>query len=84
MFYTIFASASRVFIDWLQEEIFVRTGAKGHITSGSKDKVFYQLKFAKRDSLPVLRGMYYRKDVICLSRKRLKIEQILGTVELKL
>jgi hypothetical protein len=84
MFYTIFASASKVFIDWLQAEVYKRTGAKGHITSGSKDRFLYQLKYAKKDSLLVLRGMYHRKSVICLSRKRLKIEKILGTVGEKL
>ena len=80
MFYTIFASASRTFVDWLQTEIYKRTGAMGHITCGTPGKVLYQLKYAKKDSLLVLRGMYYEKHVTSLSRKRLKVERILGTV----
>lgn len=84
MFYTIFASASRTFIDWLQREVLKRTGAKGHITDGSPGRILYQLKYAKRDSLLVLRGMYYRGNVICLSRKKLKIQRILSTVGEKL
>jgi hypothetical protein len=84
MFYTIFASASRKFVDWLQGEIFRRTGSTGHVTSGSKARIFYQLKYAKKDSFLVLRGMYYGRGVICLSRKRLKVVKILGTVGEKL
>ena len=84
MFYTIFASASKNFVDWLRGGIQKRTGASGHITRGSPGRVLYQLKFAKKDSLQVLRGMYPRKGVICLTRKRLKIEKILRTIDEKL
>ena len=84
MFYTIFASASRQFVDWLQEEIYTRTGVRGHLTCGSPDRILYQLKYAKKDSLRVLRGMYYNKRVISLSRKRLKVDKILGIVGEKL
>ncbi len=80
MFYTIFASASKKFVDWLQAEIYKRTGAKGHITCGSVGRAFYQLKYAKKDSLLILRGMYYDKRIVSLSRKRLKIEKILSIV----
>lgn len=84
MFYTIFASASRKFVDWLQAEIHQRTGATGHVTCGSPGRVLYQLKYAKKDSLPILRAMYHGKHVISLSRKRLKVERILRTVGEKL
>ncbi len=84
MFYTIFASASKSFVDWLRSEIRKRTGVSGHVTSGSANRVLYQLKYAKKDSLVVLRKMYYSKSVVCLSRKRLKLKKILGTVEEKL
>ena len=79
MFYTEFISASKVHIDWIREEIYNRIGVKGHITGGVKSSV-YQLKFAKNDSLKVLNKMYHSPDVICLSRKRLKIEKILSIV----
>ncbi|MEK7156279.1 MAG: hypothetical protein AAB790_00530 [Patescibacteria group bacterium] len=84
MFYTIFASASRTFIDWLQAEVYKRTGARGHITCGAPRGVLYQLKYAKKDSLPILHAMYYKRRVISLSRKRLKVERILSTVGEKL
>lgn len=83
MFYTCFASASKAYVDWLQGEIFSRLKIKGNI-SQTKKHIFYQLKYAKTDSLKLLRKMYYSKSVVCLGRKRLKIERILGTVDWKL
>lgn len=83
MIYTCFASASRPHIEWLQKEIFQRINVLGHITHAEGHSI-YQLKYAKADSLALLRKMYYSKRVVCLSRKRLKIERILGTVGAKL
>ncbi len=83
MFYTDFVSASKAHIDWLRAEISSRIGISGHISHGKKVSV-YQLKYAKSDSLKLLRKMYYSRRVVCLSRKRLKIERILATVGQKL
>lgn len=83
MFYTAFVSASEFHINWLQEEIFRRLAIRGHITVVN-GKSLFQLRYAKADSLKILGHMYYTPDVICLSRKRLKIERILGTVGEKL
>ncbi|TSC87042.1 MAG: Uncharacterized protein G01um10148_147 [Parcubacteria group bacterium Gr01-1014_8] len=83
MFYTSFVSASREHIDWLQKEIFARLKITGHITQ-AKRNILYQLKYAKSDSLKLLKKMYHSSKVICLSRKRLKIERILSTVSEKL
>ena len=79
MFYTDFVSASQTHILWLQKEIFKRLGIKGHITKSKKSSV-YQLKYAKADSLKLLRELYPNKKVLCLSRKRLKIEKTLAIV----
>ena len=79
MFYTEFVSASLVHIIWLQEEIFKRLKIRGHITGGEKSSV-YQLKYAKADSLKLLKNMYYKKSILSLSRKRLKIEKMLSIV----
>lgn len=79
MFYTGFVSASRTHILWLQAEVYKRLGVPGHITKGKKSSA-YQLKYAKADSLKLLREMYYRKNVLSLTRKRLKIEKMLGIV----
>ncbi len=79
MFYTSFISASEKHIFWLQQEIFSRLHTLGHITK-QKSKNTFQLKYAKADSLKLLRSMYRSNDALCLSRKRLKIQTMLSIV----
>ncbi|MFZ2038954.1 MAG: hypothetical protein WAV11_03390 [Minisyncoccia bacterium] len=79
MFYTEFVSASQKHILWLQDEIFRRINIKGHITKGGNNSC-YQLKYAKSDSLKLLKKIYYKGDLICLDRKKLKIRKILGNI----
>lgn len=76
MFYTTLVSASKPHIEWLRREISRSIGIKGHITKAKKSSA-YQLKYAKRESLKLIPKLYYDKRVLCLSRKRLKIEAIL-------
>lgn len=76
MFYTVFISASKNHIDWLREKILKLIKIKGHITKSVSNST-YQLKYAKSESLKLLPKLYYNKDVICLSRKRIKIEKAL-------
>lgn len=78
MFYTTFASASRVHIEWLQKTIKRQLKIKGHVSS-SKMGTVYQLRFAKKESLILWKTMYY-DGALSLSRKRLKIEKILGII----
>ena len=80
MFYLEFASASLKHLLWLQEEIKKRVDVAGHIT-GRKKKVFFQLKYAKKEALEVIKKMYYTPRVVCLSRKRNKIEKALRVEE---
>ncbi|MBI5147711.1 MAG: hypothetical protein HZA37_00980 [Parcubacteria group bacterium] len=40
-------------------------------------KITHQLKYAKTESLKLLPRLYYDKNIICLSRKRRKIEKAL-------
>lgn len=84
MFYTSFVSASRAFVDWMQREIHERTGVTGSVSTAGRGAAFFQLKYAKADSLVILRKMYRAGSDIHLSRKRLKVEKILGTVGEKL
>ena len=79
MFYTVFVSASEAHIIWLRSEINRRLGLVGHINKSKKNPC-YQLKYAKRESLVLLRKIYYSPKVRCLSRKRLKIKQMLAIV----
>lgn len=83
MFYTTFVSASKRHIEWIRAEIFKRLKIRGHVTHDGR-KIVYQLKYAKNDSLKLLSKMYYSKRVLCLSRKRLKIERMLSIVRKRL
>ncbi|MEK7176231.1 MAG: hypothetical protein AAB704_00200 [Patescibacteria group bacterium] len=83
MFYLVFISASRKHIDWLRAEIASTLGVRGHLNKDGR-KIITQLKYAKKESLKILAKMYPSKEVICLSRKRLKIELILDIVGEKL
>ena len=83
MFYLIFASASRSFIDWIRLKIKSSTGSVGHITKDGKGST-YQLKYAKNESVSVLRKMYFSPKSIFLSRKKLKIDKMLTIVGQKL
>jgi len=76
MFYVEFISASKKHIDWLQKKLMEKIGIYGHITKTGK-KICYQLKYAKKEAVVVIKKMYYNPDVVCLSRKRKKIEKAL-------
>lgn len=79
MFYTTFVSASKDHIDWLQKSIFEYIRVKGHISKVESNSC-YQLRYAKKESIILLDKMYYSPTRISLSRKRLKIEQMLAIV----
>ncbi len=77
LFYLSFASASQIFITWLQNEIQRTFGITGHIVKAGKSSV-YQLRYAKRESL-ILQSIFYpNTNVLNLKRKRLKIMKILS------
>lgn len=84
MYYTTFVSASRAHVDWLQKKIEDTLGLHGHMTHGGPNGILHQLKYAKAESLPLLRKMYQTRDAIFLRRKRLKIEKMLRIVGEKL
>lgn len=79
MFYTTFISASGEHIKWLRSEISNKIAIKGHVTKSGNGACF-QLKYAKKESLILLKKMYYSSDVLHLSRKKLKINKMLGIV----
>lgn len=79
MYYTAFASGSMPFLEWLREEIFSRIRIKGHLTK-TQIKSGNQLKYAKKDSLILLRSLYYPKVKSYLLRKKLKIDKALAIV----
>ncbi len=77
MFYLEFISASKKHIDWLCSELNRRIKVIGHTTTSSKKNGCYQLKYAKKESVEIIKKMYYTPKVISLSRKRLKIQKAL-------
>ncbi|MDI6734485.1 MAG: hypothetical protein QMD50_03305 [Patescibacteria group bacterium] len=83
MFYTIFCSESKKHIIWLRNKIYELLKIKGHITK-SPVKTCYQLKYAKNESFKLIRKIYYSPDLICLKRKRLKIQKALAIIGLRL
>ena len=56
------------------EEIFKKLAISGHITGKGEKHTVYQLKYAKAESLLLLRMAYKRRNGVCLSRKKLKIQ----------
>src|SRR3989344_1486204 len=64
MFYTVFISASKAHIMWLQKKIQGLIGLQGHITGKGKERTIYQLKYAKTESLVLLKKIYYSRSVM--------------------
>lgn len=83
MFYTILISASKNHIEWLQKFIYKFLKIKGYITKSVNDSV-YQLRYAKVESLKLLSKLYYNSNIVCLSRKRLKIRKALSIIGIKI
>ncbi|MES2930519.1 MAG: hypothetical protein V4665_01930 [Patescibacteria group bacterium] len=81
MFYIQFVSASEKHILWLQDEIKRKIGISGHIVQDGQ-KIIFQLKYAKKEALVIIKKMYYNPSVICLFRKKLKIQKALK-IEIK-
>ena len=83
MFYTVFISASLKHLEWLRTRLIKTLKIKGHVTH-DKQKVAYQLKYAKSESLKILQKMYYNKKSPCLERKYLKIKKALSIIGMSL
>ena len=83
MFYLVFNSGSFKHIKWLQNINQRLLGVKGHIYA-DPNQTTYSLKYAKSESLPLLRKMYHTIGIPCLERKRLKIIKALAILKLTL
>jgi hypothetical protein len=77
MFYLEFVSASKKHIDWLKLELKKQLGILGHVTNGGV-KSICQLKYAKKEAIEIIKKIYYNQKVVCLSRKRVKVEKALN------
>ena len=76
MFYVQFTSASKDHISWLKNEIFLKVGVSGHVVHDGR-KITYSVKYAKKEALEIIRRMYYSSGVVCLGRKKSKIDEAL-------
>lgn len=74
MYYLNFTSASPKFLDWLQKTLKRLLSVSGTIVDSARCQ---NLRFAKVESSKIIKKMYYNPTVICLSRKRRKIQKTL-------
>ncbi len=79
MFYISFASASKIFVEWLRLQINKHLECNGHMKKAQKSST-YQLTYAKEESLRILRKIYASSRSISLNRKKLKTKKILAIV----
>ena len=63
MFYLTYSSASLSHITWLREEINKRLEIRGHVSKSKNKKSVYSLRYAKKESLVIIRRMYYNRGV---------------------
>lgn len=78
MLYTAFASGSKIFLEWIQGKINELYGINGKITLHRNS--YYQLRYAKNNSVLLLKQIYYQSNIPCLERKRFKINQALDII----
>lgn len=78
MLYAGFSSASINHLNWLNNMIENLLGFKGRIRISVRA---HQLVFAKKASLRLLKKIYYKDNLICLSRKRFKIREALSIIQ---
>lgn len=77
MFYLTFVSASKKHINWIRGMVGSMAKVRGYITKSKNDSV-YQLRYAKVESMRLLKKIYYSDTLPCLSRKRTKIEKAIA------
>lgn len=80
-----FISASKTHIDWLIKKIYTLTQTQGSLTrkkpTNPRASSLWRIKFSKRDSIKLLKWLYYQDDLPCLERKRKLMRKIFNLVE---
>lgn len=77
MLYTGFTSASSIHLNWLKEKIEDIYSLNGILKTSYRS---FQLLYAKKGSIVLLKNIYYKEDLPCLKRKQFKIKQALGII----
>ena len=54
-----------------------KIGGVGHMTSIKQKNIYYQLQYAQKSGVEIIKKMYYNPDSVCLSRNKKKIEMTL-------
>ena len=78
LLYTGFISASRNHLEWIKAKINNLYNIHGTIKYTGKST--YHLMYAKKNSIILLKKVYYTNTIVCLRRKRLKIEGALNII----
>lgn len=80
--YVSIVSASERFIEWLQTTVSRLTGAAGTVgvRRGNGKRPMWILRYAKADSIRVIRWMHYAPGLPSLERKRIKAEKFLSAL----
>lgn len=81
MFYLTFSSASLAHIEWLRGEMNKQAGVQGHISKARSESSIYNLRYAKAESLVIIKKMYYNPHILSLTRKKVKIQKALAAEE---
>jgi len=71
-----FISASKFHIEWLSKNIYKLLSVKGHAwerlpSRQDQTTSIWEIKFAKKESVKLLRQIYYKDDLPCLERKKI-------------
>ena len=80
-FYLSFASASISHLEWLRKKLNIYTGVVGSISRNSNHPSSIQLRYSKHEALLIVKKMYYCDKLVCLKRKRLKIDKSLNIIK---
>jgi hypothetical protein len=77
--YVSLVSASRRFLDWVQASVKRLAEVSGAVQhSGPSERSVWCLRYAKAESIRLLRWIYYAPDIPCLARKRDKAMKFLA------
>ena len=80
-----FISASEIHIKWLNRKINKLIFIKGHIwerkpARPDQTTSIHEIKFAKKESIKLLKWIYYQENLPCLKRKRVVAEKAMGKI----
>lgn len=82
--FTRFISASHNHIIWLRQQIKKLIDVNGALIKNTPNKLnrvpIWELKFAKKESIKLLKWIYYKKDIPCLKRKRIIAEKTMEKI----